>query len=72
MIAKMKASGFCCSFCGKSKSEVASMMTGTPQSTPGVPRQMIGKNAFICSECVRRYATSSRTPEKILQKDLTP
>jgi len=22
---------------------------------PGVPRRMIGKSAFICDECVRRY-----------------
>jgi hypothetical protein len=72
MIAKMKASGFCCSFCGKSKSEVDSMMTGTPQQTHGVPQQMIGKSAYICSDCVRRYSTASQTPESIPQKDLAP
>ncbi len=55
MIAKMKARGFHCSFCGRSKGEVANIMAGTPQHTPGVPRQMIGKSAFICNECVRRY-----------------
>lgn len=56
MIAKVKACGFRCSFCGKSKGEVANIMAGTPQRTPGVPQQMIGKSAFICDECVRRYA----------------
>jgi hypothetical protein len=30
-------------------------MAGAPQATPGVPRRMIGKSAFICSECVRNY-----------------
>ena len=43
-------------------------MAGTPQRMPGVPRQMIGKSAFICNECVRRYyqmvtgAEVSKTP----------
>ena len=55
MIAKMKARGFCCSFCGKSKDEVTAMMAGAPQATEGVPRQMIGKSAFICNECVQCY-----------------
>jgi len=55
MIAKMKARGFRCSFCGRSKGEVANIMAGTPQHAPGVPRKMIGKSAFICDECVRRY-----------------
>ena len=55
MIAKMKARGFRCSFCGRSKGEVANIMAGTPQQTPGVPKQMIGKSAFICNECVRHY-----------------
>ncbi len=55
MIAKMKARGFRCSFCGRSRDEVANIMAGTPQRMPGVPRQMIGKSAFICDECVRRY-----------------
>jgi hypothetical protein len=55
MIAKMKALGFRCSFCGRSKGEVANIMAGTPQHAQGVPRRMIGKSAFICDECVRRY-----------------
>ncbi len=55
MIAKMKALGFRCSFCGRAKGEVANIMAGTPQHAPGVPRRMIGKSAFICDECVRRY-----------------
>ena len=38
MIAKMKARGFSCSFCGRSKGEVANIMSGTPQRTPGVPQ----------------------------------
>jgi hypothetical protein len=63
MIAKMKARGFCCSFCGKSKGEVAAMMAGSPQATAGVPRQMIGKSAFICNECVQRCYQKLSTPE---------
>jgi hypothetical protein len=55
MIAKTKALGFHCSFCGRSKGEVANIMAGTPQRAPGVPQKMIGKSAFICDECVRRY-----------------
>jgi hypothetical protein len=76
MIAKMKARSFCCSFCGKAKSEVANIMAGTPQRMPGVPRQMIGKSAFICDECVRRYyqmvdgAELSATPVVVPKKDL--
>ncbi len=55
MIAKMKALGFRCSFCGRSKGEVANIMAGTPQHAPGVPRKTNGKTAFICDECVRHY-----------------
>jgi ATP-dependent protease Clp ATPase subunit len=55
MIAKMKARRFSCSFCGRSKGEVANIISGTPQRGPGVPKQMIGKSAFICNECVERY-----------------
>ena len=55
MIAKMKAHGFSCSFCGRSKGEVANIVAGTPPRAPGVPKQMIGKSAFICNECVERY-----------------
>jgi len=62
MIAKMKARGFCCSFCGRSKDEVANIMAGTPQHAPGVPRKMIGKSAFICDECVRRYYQMVSSP----------
>ena len=63
MIAKMKARGFRCSFCGKSKDEGANIMAGTPQRMPGVPRQMIGKSAFICNECVERYRAMVTGPE---------
>jgi hypothetical protein len=63
MIAKMKARGFPCSFCGRSKGEVANIVTGTPQRTPGVPKQMIGKSAFICNECVERYHQMVTSPE---------
>ncbi|HEV7475122.1 MAG TPA: ClpX C4-type zinc finger protein [Pyrinomonadaceae bacterium] len=63
MIAKMKAAGFCCSFCGRSKGEVANMVTGTPQRAPGVPKRMIGKSAFICNECVERYHQMVTRPE---------
>jgi hypothetical protein len=55
MIAKVKAQGFRCSFCGRSKGEVANIMAGTPQHTPGAPRKTVVKSAFICDECVRRY-----------------
>jgi hypothetical protein len=55
MIAKMKARGFSCSFCGRSKGEVANIISGTPQRTPGVPKQMVGKSAFICNECIEHY-----------------
>lgn len=63
MIAKMKARGFSCSFCGRSKGEVANIVTGTPQRGPGVPKQMIGKSAFICNECVERYHEMVTSPE---------
>jgi transcription elongation factor Elf1 len=63
MIAKMKARGFSCSFCGKSKSEVANIVAGTPPRAPGVPKQMIGKSAFICNECVERYHAMVTSPE---------
>ena len=63
MIAKMKARGFSCSFCGRSKDEVANIVSGTPQRAPGVPKQMIGKSAFICNECVQLYRESGTRPE---------
>lgn len=65
MIAKMKARGFHCSFCGKANGEVSSIVAGAPQGAPGVPRRMIGKSAFICNECVRLYhqlMTASEQP----------
>jgi hypothetical protein len=63
MIAKMRARGFSCSFCGRSKGEVANIVSGTPQRAPGVPQQMIGKSAFICNECVERYREIVPGPE---------
>jgi len=63
MIAKMKARGFCCSFCGKSKDEVSAMMAGAPTAAAGVPRRMLGKSAFICSECVQRYYQKMTAPD---------
>jgi hypothetical protein len=63
MIAKMKAGGFSCSFCGRSKGEVANIVSGTPQRTRGVPKQMIGKSAFICNECVARYHQMVTRPD---------
>jgi hypothetical protein len=63
MIAKMKARGFCCSFCGKSRDEVSAMMAGAPPATAGVPRPMIGKSAFICNECVQRYSQKLTAPD---------
>jgi hypothetical protein len=63
MIAKMKAHAFRCSFCGRSKDQVANIMAGTPQRTPGVPKQMLGKSAFICNECVRHLYQQVTTPD---------
>jgi hypothetical protein len=63
MISKMKARGFSCSFCGRSKGQVANIVSGTPQRTPGVPKGMIGKSAFICNECVERYRKIVTSPE---------
>jgi hypothetical protein len=63
MIAKMKARGFRCSFCGKSNGEVSAIVAGAPQAAPGVPRQMIGKSAFICNECVKHYHQIMTGPE---------
>lgn len=70
MIAKMKASGFSCSFCGRSKGEVANIVTGTPQRAPGVPKRMIGKSAFICNECVARYRQIATSPQARNSPDL--
>ena len=72
MIAKMKARGFRCSFCGKSKGEVAAIMAGAPQAAPGVPRQMIGKSSFICSECVQRYYQQMAAPDVSSRSVLVP
>lgn len=63
MIAKMKAQGFSCSFCGRSKGEVANIIAGTPQRAAGVPRQMIGKSAFICNECIEHYRQIVSNPD---------
>ena len=63
MIAKMKARGFSCSFCGRSKGEVANIITGTPQGAPGVPKRMIGKSAFICNECIEHYREVVISPD---------
>jgi ATP-dependent protease Clp ATPase subunit len=63
MIAKMKARGVRCSFCGRSNGEVANIVAGTPQHASGVPKGMIGKSAFICNECVEHYRQIVRSPE---------
>ncbi|HKP45479.1 MAG TPA: ClpX C4-type zinc finger protein [Pyrinomonadaceae bacterium] len=63
MIAKMKAPGFRCSFCGRSSDEVTNMVAGTPQRATGVPKGMIGKSAFICGDCVERYHAMIAQPE---------
>ena len=63
MIAKVKAAGIKCSFCGRSSDEVANIMAGLPQRSGA--RQAIGRSAFICDECVRRYyqmVTGARLP----------
>jgi len=53
MIAKMKARGLCCSFCGKSRGEVSEIVAGAPHAA-GTRRQS-GKSSFICDECVRHF-----------------
>ena len=63
MIAKMKARGISCSFCGRSNGEVANIVAGTPQHATGVPKGMIGKSAFICNECIERYRAMIASPE---------
>jgi len=55
VIAKMKARGFCCSFCGRSKDQVENIMAGSPPRIPGNQNPINHKSAFICNECVRRY-----------------
>jgi hypothetical protein len=72
MIAKMKARRFSCSFCGRSKGEVANIISGTPQRGPGVPKQMIGKSAFICNECVERYRQMVAGPEVAATSAVVP
>jgi len=51
MIAKMKALGVRCSFCGKSRSEVTDIVAGAPHAAKG----RRNKSSFICNECVRRF-----------------
>ena len=63
MIAKMKARGVSCSFCGRSNGEVANIVAGTPQHATGVPKGMIGKSAFICNECIEHYRQIVTSPE---------
>jgi len=52
MIAKMKARGLCCSFCGKSRSEVTDIVGGAPHAS-GTRRK--AKSSFICNECVTHF-----------------
>ena len=54
MIAKMKAPGVRCSFCGKSRGEVANIVAGTPHAVKG--RCTPGKTSLICNECVLRFS----------------
>lgn len=51
MIAKMKAFGVRCSFCGKSRGEVTDIVAGAPHAAKA--RRI--KSSFICNECVRRF-----------------
>jgi len=53
MIARMKARGVRCSFCGKSRGEVADIVAGAPHAAKA--RRTPGKSSFICNECVRRF-----------------
>ena len=54
MLAKVSARENRCSFCGRSRNEVDELVAGAPPASRGVPRQMVGKSAFICNECVLR------------------
>jgi ATP-dependent protease Clp ATPase subunit len=54
MLVKVNARKNRCSFCGRSRKEVDELVAGAPQASRGVPRQMVGKSAFICNECVLR------------------
>ena len=54
MLAKVTARKNRCSFCGRSRNEVDELVAGAPPASRGVPRQMVGKSAFICNECVLR------------------
>jgi hypothetical protein len=53
MIAKIRALGVRCSFCGKSRGEVADIVAGAPHAAKG--RRAAGKSSFICNECVLRF-----------------
>ena len=63
MIAKMKARGFSCSFCGVQRVRLPTSLPERHSARPGVPKQMIGKSAFICNECVERYHEMVTSPE---------
>ena len=68
VIAKMKARGFCCSFCGRSSDQVGNIMAGSPPRTPDIQKSMARKSAFICDECVRRYyrlVTATELPNPV-------
>jgi hypothetical protein len=54
MIARMKAQGVCCSFCGKSRGEVSNIVAGAPHTATG--RRGRKKSSFICNECVSRFS----------------
>ncbi len=69
MIAKIKARGVSCSFCGRSSGQVANIVAGTPQHAKGVTKGAAGKSAFICNECVERYRSmmaNTETPNQSL------
>jgi len=51
MIARMKGSGVRCSFCGKSRGEVAEIVAGAPHAA----KTRRPKSSFICNECIRRF-----------------
>jgi ATP-dependent protease Clp ATPase subunit len=65
MIAKMKARGVRCSFCGKSRSEVSNIVAGAPHAA----NSRRNKSSFICNECVRRFnqlLASSEVTDKLV------
>jgi hypothetical protein len=65
MIAKMKARGFSCSFCGRSKGEVANIITVRVRSSVTSASSTIVKSSLArkSPETPRPSLSNSRSPE---------